>query len=91
VATVRPPRAFFAGAATHGKPPAVQLDQFLRRLSWRARRRFGRAAADNDPLVTVEAPLLVSTGAARRPRLRLPALLAAAGLVLIACAVLMAR
>lgn len=32
----------------------MQFDQLLRRLGWRARRRLGRAA-DNDPMVSVEA------------------------------------
>ena len=33
----------------------MQIDQFLRRLTWRLRRRF-RRAADNDPIVSVEHP-----------------------------------
>ena len=33
----------------------MQIDQILRRLTWRVRRRF-RRAADNDPMVTIEQP-----------------------------------
>ena len=42
----------------------MQIDQFLRRVSWRVRRRF-RRAADNDPIVTVERP---AAAAGKPPR-----------------------
>lgn len=55
------PVAVFASAAMRARAPprswpAVQIDQAFRRLSWRLRRWFTGAAADNDPVVTLETP-----------------------------------
>jgi hypothetical protein len=67
----------------------VQLDQFVRRAVWRARRRF-ESGVDHAPIVTVEmrAPPPVSV---RRGRMRLlSALLAALGAALVLYGVLAA-
>lgn len=47
----------------------MQVDQLLRRLFWRARRKL-HPSADNDPIVSVEAPAIDRRPAPRKGRLR---------------------